>query len=160
MCACLHWGAHPRIVPRGPCPLDPGLPMIRTDTIYGYERQHFTPRLPWKETLHAKNIIFRVWSLLNTRCGLQPLSAATKLPLLAFNDMYIYLVHNPSPYTGESLKAYKSTDAYRYFVAGWVLDPKIWHLHKKKMFLVKGRVSVLLTQLCKQLLAASLTTQG
>ncbi|KAM9365153.1 uncharacterized protein KZ484_011342 isoform 1-T1 [Pholidichthys leucotaenia] len=35
-------------------------------------------------------------------------------------DIYNYLVNTPSRYTGESLKAYKSLDAYSYFVAGLV----------------------------------------
>ena len=29
-----------------------------------------------------------------------------------FADIYIDLVHNPSSYTGEALKAFKSTEAY------------------------------------------------
>ncbi|CAL8300645.1 unnamed protein product [Boreogadus saida] len=33
-------------------------------------------------------------------------------------------VHNPSPYSGDILKAFKSTDAYQYAVAGWVKDAK------------------------------------
>ncbi|XP_076120258.1 uncharacterized protein LOC143137167 isoform X2 [Alosa pseudoharengus] len=62
------------------------------------------------------------------------------LPDIHFHDIYIYLIHHPSSYTGASLKAFKSTEAYRYFFAGWVLDPKIC-LFKKKHFLVKGRVN-------------------
>ena len=38
-----------------------------------------------------------------------PLKSAKRLPQLSFPDIYIYLVHNPSPYTGDSLKALKST---------------------------------------------------
>ena len=38
-----------------------------------------------------------------------PLKSAKRLPQLSFPDIYIYLVHNPSPYTGDSLKAFKST---------------------------------------------------
>lgn len=69
------------------------------------------------------------------------LSSADRLPDFSFHDIYIYLIHNPSSYTGESLKAFKSTDAYRYFTAGWVIDPKIWHLKDKKMYLLKAKVS-------------------
>jgi len=38
-------------------------------------------------------------------------------------------------------KAFKSTEAYRYFTSGWVNDPGIYHLEMKKMFLITGRVS-------------------
>ncbi|MCI5159820.1 MAG: hypothetical protein D3906_15610, partial [Candidatus Electrothrix sp. AUS1_2] len=30
-----------------------------------------------------------------------PLKSAKRLPQLSFPDIYIYLVHNPSPYTGD-----------------------------------------------------------
>ena len=65
-----------------------------------------------------------------------PLKSAKRLPQLSFPDIYIYLVHNPSPYTGDSLKAFKSTDAYQYAVAGWVNDTKIWHLETKNMYVI------------------------
>lgn len=70
-----------------------------------------------------------------------PLKSAKRLPQLTFPDIYIYLVHNPSPYTGDSLKAFKSTDAYQYAVAGWVNDTKIWHLETKNIYVITGHVS-------------------
>ena len=70
-----------------------------------------------------------------------PLKSAKHLPQLSFPDIYNDLVDNPSPYTGDSLKAFKSTDAYQYAVAGWVNDTEIWHLETKHMCVITGHVS-------------------
>ncbi|KAK0134184.1 hypothetical protein N1851_030247 [Merluccius polli] len=51
---------------------------------------------------------------------LTPLLSAEHLPNICFGDIFIYLIHNPSPYSRESLKAFKSTEAYLYFQSGWV----------------------------------------
>lgn len=72
-----------------------------------------------------------------------PLLSASRLPRFNFPDLYIYLVHNPSPYTGETLKAYKSTDAYLYSTAGFVKDVGVWHLERKDLYLIIGHVSKL-----------------
>ncbi|CAC5420381.1 unnamed protein product [Mytilus coruscus] len=41
-------------------------------------------------------------------------------PDLTFGDIYLYLIDTPSIYTKESMKAYKSLDAYNYVVSGHV----------------------------------------
>lgn len=76
---------------------------------------------------------------------LTPLKSVINLPNMSFGDIYIYLVHNPSPYSGKSLKAYKSTEAYMYFKSGWVNDPRVYHLEMKKLFLFTGKVRYLFT---------------
>lgn len=43
-------------------------------------------------------------------------------PLVEWPDVYNYLINAPSPITRQALKAYKSLDAYKYMVSGWVGD--------------------------------------
>ena len=47
---------------------------------------------------------------------------SSELPDLTYFDMYHYLINTPGGYSGQSLKAYKSLDAYKYFSSGWVQD--------------------------------------
>lgn len=38
-------------------------------------------------------------------------------PNLSYDDLYSYLIESPAPFTREKLKAYKSLEAYDYFVS-------------------------------------------
>ena len=44
------------------------------------------------------------------------------LPDIGWADMYNYLIHSPSTYTHQSLKSYKSLEAYNFFLCGHVQD--------------------------------------
>lgn len=49
---------------------------------------------------------------------------ADKLPPVQYLDLYNYLINTPGPCTGEALRAYKSLEAYNYFVCGHVQNMK------------------------------------
>ena len=42
------------------------------------------------------------------------------VPAIEYPDIYNYLIETHSIYTKEDMKAYKSLDAYKYLLAGWV----------------------------------------
>ena len=54
------------------------------------------------------------------------LNKSSSLPDFNPHDLYHYVVNGVSPYTGADLKAYKSLDAYQFFVAGWVTGTRCY----------------------------------
>jgi len=68
-------------------------------------------------------------------------SNSKDLPNLAYPDIYHYLVHGVSAYTNEELKAYKSTEAYSYFVAGFIGNVECLKVFNTDNFIVKSQVS-------------------
>ena len=41
-------------------------------------------------------------------------------PPVEFPSIYMYLINTPGKFTLETMKAYKSMEAYNYFISGWV----------------------------------------
>lgn len=68
---------------------------------------------------------------------------AAELPDLAYHDLYNYLVNQQSYFTGKALKAYKSLEAYKYFVAGWVWSVQRWKVPHKNLYLIMSKVGLL-----------------
>ena len=59
-------------------------------------------------------------------------------PEVSYPDIVNYLVYTQSMYTLAELKAYKSLEAYNYFVSGWVLD--IGHVEVNNRSVLIGKV--------------------
>ena len=49
-----------------------------------------------------------------------------KWPHVEYPDIYNFLVESPIVYIGESLKVYKSLDAYNYYMNGWVSSIRVF----------------------------------
>ena len=64
------------------------------------------------------------------------------VPNLSYADIFNYLIKFQSQYTPDSLKAYKSLDAYKYLTSGWALNPLVWQLPQKKLFIITAKVSI------------------
>ena len=67
------------------------------------------------------------------------------LPDISWPDIYNYLINHPSGvFTNESLNAYKSLDAYNYFVSGHVQEVYYHEIEKDcKFCFIKSEVGTL-----------------
>ena len=60
-------------------------------------------------------------------------------PDIDFGDIYMYLISSPGKYTQQSLKAWKSLDAWAFFKAGFVGEIKVTRT-PKDILVVCGQV--------------------
>ena len=58
-------------------------------------------------------------------------------PRTTYIHLGMYLLVNPSPYTGEDLMNYKSLDCYINFVSGWVREVFVRKINDKRVVIVK-----------------------
>ena len=65
----------------------------------------------------------------------------SQLPDIMFGDIYCYLINTPSEFTGEKMKAFKSLEAYKYFLAGHVQDISIKVLQNYPYRIIKTKVT-------------------
>ena len=62
------------------------------------------------------------------------------LPDVSWPDVYNYLIDTPSDFTKESLKAYKSLEAYNFFLCGHVQDVFHHSIKKVEFCFIKSEV--------------------
>ena len=62
------------------------------------------------------------------------------LPDMTYIDLFQYLVNTPSPFTMENLKAYKSLEAYNFYLSGHVQDVFIHQIQESSYFYIKSEV--------------------
>ena len=65
--------------------------------------------------------------------------AKANIPDLEYHDLYNYLINFKSAYTGQQMKAYKSLELYKYFVAGFVNEIRCAPT-TNGMFVIKAKV--------------------
>ena len=67
-------------------------------------------------------------------------SDVTKLPDIDYPDIWNYLVETPSEFTKDKVKAYKSLEAYNFFVSGHVHEVFIHNSEKTDFLFLKSKV--------------------
>ena len=72
------------------------------------------------------------------------------VPDLRYADIHSYLVSFPSVYSGDSLRAYKSLEAYKWCQSGFVNNIQLWSLTSKNFGIITARVSIKLFQFDRQ----------
>lgn len=65
----------------------------------------------------------------------------TKWPEVEFGQIYCYLIDSPGEFTRETLQAYKSLDAYKYFHSGWVHTCYYHELDGGKKCIIKAKIN-------------------
>ena len=66
----------------------------------------------------------------------------SKLPNITWRDVTEYIIDMPSVYTKELMKAYKSLDAFNYFLCGHVHDCFYHNIYNNQTFcFIKSKVS-------------------
>ena len=63
-----------------------------------------------------------------------------RLPDIAYPDIFNYLIESSSDYTKDKMKAYKSLEAYNFFVSGHVQDVYICDIRRKSFNCIKSEV--------------------
>ena len=67
------------------------------------------------------------------------ISKISDWPKIEYPDLYNYLVLTSSTYNQDQMKAYKSLQAYNYFVAGWVGDINVGKI-TSDIYLIMSKV--------------------
>ena len=62
----------------------------------------------------------------------------TKWPIVEFGSVYVYLSDTPGPFTRDNMRAYKSLEAYNFFVSGWV-QTCLMRTSKNRFLHTKGK---------------------
>ena len=73
------------------------------------------------------------------------------LPDISWADIYNYLINMPSPYTHENLKAYKSLEAFNFFVCNHVQDMFYHSISKESKFCRRVRAYMFSNSTIKRL---------
>ena len=64
----------------------------------------------------------------------------SKLPDVSFADIYMYLIHTPSEFTHEKLKAHKSLEAYNFFICGHVQNVGLREVKNRRYYFLRSSV--------------------
>ena len=96
------------------------------------DKEHYVKKL----TLNNGTILPDPYEVTNEKL----LSDVTLLPDIAFADISFYLIETPSEFTRDKIRAYKSLEAYNFFVSGHVQDVFIHKLPLSTYVYLKSKV--------------------